>query len=95
MKRRRIKTPDHILKEIKRLVKSRPDLKKTQIAKKLGVSHSIVYYHTIPETKKMCEACGRRPVPTKPIEGVTLTKLCQYCFKAGRPTIIQPRHQKQ
>lgn len=91
MKRKRTETPEHVKKEIQRLVKTQPQLKKTDIAKKLGVSNSVVYYHTNPVIKKMCEACGRRPVPDKPIEGVILRKLCLPCFKAGRPTIIQPR----
>ena len=91
---KRTQTPEHIKKEIKRLIKTQPKLSKPKIAEKLGVSKSVVYYHTAPETKKMCEACNRRPVPDKPIDGVTLRKLCIVCYKAGRPTIIQPRNRE-
>jgi hypothetical protein len=34
-------------------------------------------------TKKMCSCCGFRPVPTKPVGGIKLTRLCNQCFRSA------------
>ena len=59
------------------------------IARKLGCNTRTVQYHCkkhpTPKKKKrsrrrICSCCGIREVPTNPVNGVTLTRLCYLCY---------------